>query len=315
MASCALQITIVGGGGMMGRLIGGDMALQGHSVVLTDRSERALQEARDAIQVKLLELCEKGMIAEADVTAALDRISLEQDLKAAVKNADFVSEAIVENMDIKKQVFAEIAANCPERAILSTNTMTLSISEMSEGIVHPERVVGVRFLYPVLLIPDVELTSGLHTSTKTLEQVKSMLLAMDKTPFFKAPGAGNYLRLEPSTLEVRQREGAEKRRARISGSSSASKPVFEPDHYIGYPGLSSTLRSLAIASSASDLAEPSAKPDERCTICMDLKKDTLFFPCGHLTSCHPCAITVKERTSVCPICRAAIGSLVKVFIS
>lgn len=321
MSACSLKVAVIGGGGMMGKLIGADLALHGHMVTLNDRSEDALRDAKAAIHQTLLDLCEKGMITAADVDTTMERIKTETNLREAVKDVDFVSEAIVENLRVKKEVFKEISEHCPERAILSTNSMTLSIGEISEEVIKPERVVGVRFLFPVLLIADVELTSGLLTSVATLEQVKSMLLSMDKTPFFKAPGAGNYLRLEPSTLEVRQREGAEKRRARIAGVQGA-QPMFEPEAYYGYPGMTASMRTLALSGpqggitpSAPPLAEAEPPRDESCSICLDAKKNALFVPCGHLSACFPCAQLILSSAQRCPVCRARIEKVVKVFIA
>jgi hypothetical protein len=91
------------------------------------------------------------------------------------------------------KVIAEVCRLARDDAVVSTNTMTLSVTDIARGCDCPERVIGVRFLYPVLLITDVEMTVGSDTSNTTIEQVKSMLIQDRKKPYMKRPGSGNHL--------------------------------------------------------------------------------------------------------------------------
>jgi len=127
-------------------------------------------------------------------------------------------ESVVELESIKRSVFRDITAHCPSRAICATNSMTMSVTSIAKDSINPARIMGVRFLYPVLMIPDVEITSGMETDPTFIEQAKSMLMSMDKLPFYKAPGSGNHLKLLAQNYKRRQREGAETRRRRIGSS-------------------------------------------------------------------------------------------------
>lgn len=121
-------------------------------------------------------LSASGHITEDEALVALARISTSDDLSLAVAGADFVSEAIIEDLEIKRHVIRDVCNFTRRDTVVSTNTMSLSVSDISMGCNSPERVIGVRFLYPVLLITDVEMTVGAETSNSTVEQVKSMLI-------------------------------------------------------------------------------------------------------------------------------------------
>lgn len=349
-----LNVTVVGGAGMMGRLIGGEMALNGHIVTLYDLSAERLEAARENLFVQMADLVDKGLLTPGDVEDCKLRVSCCSNVPEAVAVADFVIESVVEREEIKKSVFRDITTHCPARAICATNSMTMSITTISANALDKSRIMGVRFLYPVLLIPDVEITSGLETDMRFVEQAKSMLMSMDKEPFYKAPGSGNHLKLLAQNYERRQREGAETRRRRISSSGGihGQNALADPGSY--YRGDGQPLRTnhfpaatVPVAPSPDDVAHgisamyvsapalASAPPlpnaaatveqgpvprevsddETKCSICLDGPKNGLFFPCGHLCACMQCGDTLQATTNKCPICRATISKVVRVFIS
>lgn len=355
-----LNVTVVGGAGMMGRLIGGEMALSGHSVILFDLNPDKLAAARENLFEQMASLVTEGLLTPEDVEDCRLRVTCSNELPEAVAVADFVIESVVEREAIKKSVFRDITRHCPARTICATNSMTMSVSVISEDAIDKTRIMGVRFLYPVLLVPDVEITAGMETDPACVEQAKSMLMSMDKQPFYKAPGSGNHLKLLAQNYKRRQREGAETRRRRvgISGGIHGQNALADPGSY--YRGDGQPLRTNhfpSVRPPASAPAVPSAPQLEdlhlgvvqqgmaqlsvhgtpaepmwedagpipremseddgsKCAICLDGPKNGLFFPCGHLCACMPCSEALQATAPhKCPICRAQITKVVRVFVS
>eukprot|EP00729_Bicosta_minor_P025029 gene25029-389_t len=141
-----LDVAVIGAAGMMGSLISAELALYGHNVMMYDvAGPAALTDAVTNIEDMYRVLVEDGYYTNPEVEAATSKLRFSESLREAVATADFVSECIVENLAIKRRVFLEASQHCPAEAVLSTNSMTLSCTDIAAGCVRPERIMGVRF--------------------------------------------------------------------------------------------------------------------------------------------------------------------------
>jgi enoyl-CoA hydratase/3-hydroxyacyl-CoA dehydrogenase len=170
------------GAGNMGHGIAEVAALAGFDVTLRDIEEELVQEGYEKIEWSLDKLAEKDRLSEEDADAALSRITPVVDLERAVEDADVVIEVVPERMEIKKQVYAEVEAYAPDRAVFVTNTSSLSITELGRETDRPERFCGMHFFNPPVRMRLVEVISGADTSEETLELVEALAERMDKTP-------------------------------------------------------------------------------------------------------------------------------------
>ncbi|MEM0203198.1 MAG: 3-hydroxyacyl-CoA dehydrogenase/enoyl-CoA hydratase family protein [Archaeoglobaceae archaeon] len=159
---------LVVGAGTMGHGIATVCATAGHSVYLVDVSEDVLESAKMKIGWSLKKLEEKREIKSAmDV---LQRIRTTTDLAEASRDVDFVIEAVVERTEIKKEVFRTLDENCRAEVILSTNTSTIPISDIASATKRADKVVGLHFFNPPVLIKFVEIVKGEKTSEETLRK-------------------------------------------------------------------------------------------------------------------------------------------------
>lgn len=159
---------LVVGAGTMGHGIATVCAVAGHEVDLVDVSEDLLESAKMKIGWSLKKLEEKREVKNA--IEVLQRIRTTTDLVNASKNADFVIEAVVEKTEVKKEVFRTIDENCKTDAIISTNTSTIPISDLASATKKPEKVIGLHFFNPPVLIKFVEIVKGEKTSEETLKK-------------------------------------------------------------------------------------------------------------------------------------------------
>ena len=137
------------GAGVMGRGIAQVAAQGGCSVALVDRDDEVLRSAFETIRKNLDGGIARGKLTEADRNAALGLIGLATDTAAAVSNADLVVEAVPEDPELKRAVFAEVAAAAPDTAILATNTSSIQIGDLAGALPHPGRFLGLHFFNPV----------------------------------------------------------------------------------------------------------------------------------------------------------------------
>ena len=175
------QIAVVGAG-LMGTSIGLDWARAGHPVAIYDadpgRARSAPERAREIGAI----LVRGGVLAADDLEAAAARLRPTPDLADAVRQADYVAEAIVEDLPIKQALYAELDALCRPEAVLASNTSSLMPSALAEPTRHPERVLVVHYFNPAHLIPVVEVVLGPRTSPATVETATALLRRAGKTP-------------------------------------------------------------------------------------------------------------------------------------
>jgi 3-hydroxybutyryl-CoA dehydrogenase len=173
------KVAVVGAG-LMGAGIAQVSALAGLDVVLRDVTDEALRRGVAGIESSLARLAAKGKIAEPDAAAALDRITTTLDLDAAA-DADIVIEAIFEDIDAKRELFAALDELVGPDAVLASNTSAIPITQLAAATKRPERVVGTHFFSPVPMMALCELVRGYKTSDETLVRARAFAEGVGKT--------------------------------------------------------------------------------------------------------------------------------------
>ncbi len=169
------------GAGTMGNGIAHVFALFGNSVTLIDIQENILNAALGKIEKNLKRQLKKGTISEVQVKETLNRIKPTTEMQAAGQ-ADLVVEAVIENDDLKKNIFKQLDSICPPETILASNTSSISITELAAVTSRPDKVIGMHFMNPVPVMELVEIIRGLATSNETYQTVFEMAKALQKTP-------------------------------------------------------------------------------------------------------------------------------------
>ena len=172
---------LVVGAGIMGAGIAQVAAQAGHSVYLMDAREGAAQHACIKLRASLDALLAKGKFTQEAVDAILARIR-PIDILAEAADADLVIEAIVENLDAKRALFAELETLVAEACVLASNTSSLSITAIAKGLRVPGRVVGMHFFNPVPLMKLVEVVAGLQTAPEVAQAIFGLSKAWGKVP-------------------------------------------------------------------------------------------------------------------------------------
>jgi 3-hydroxybutyryl-CoA dehydrogenase len=146
--------------------------------VSPDQLERALASNRSQMRRRV----EHGRLEAAEMETALSRVRPAPDLDDAVDGADIVIEAIVEQLEPKRRLFAELDERAPEEALLASNSSTMGISQLAEGVRLPERCCNMHFFYPPLVMDLVEIVRGPSTSDATVERAAEFAKAIGRTP-------------------------------------------------------------------------------------------------------------------------------------
>ena len=177
------MIKVVGviGAGTMGNGIAQVFAGGGFEVVVQDVAAPALDRARATIEKSLAKFVEKGKMAAADKDAALGRLSMSTDL-GAIASADYVVEAAIEQIDIKRKLFAELDRITRPGVMLTSNTSSISITALAAATKRPELVLGMHFMNPVPLMTLVELIRGQATSAEAMATATDLCKQLGKTP-------------------------------------------------------------------------------------------------------------------------------------
>ncbi len=174
------KIMIVGAG-QMGSGIAQVCAQSGYDVLLYDIDEKFTKRAIEKITHFLSRGVDKGKIIEEDKNKALSKIKTTLNLSDG-KDTDFIIEAAPENLDLKKKIFSELDEICPEETILSTNTSSLSITEIASATKRPEKFIGMHFFNPAPIMKLVEIICGLETSEETFNITNELAVKLGKTP-------------------------------------------------------------------------------------------------------------------------------------
>jgi len=170
------------GAGTMGHGIAQVCAQNGFQVKLEDIREEFVQGGIERIRKFLQGSIEREKMTREEADVVLSRIKGTVDLSEAVKDVELVIEAIVENMEMKKELFSRVDEISKREAVLASNTSILSITEMASVTGRPEKVVGMHFANPAQLMKPIEIIKGVSTSDDTVELIKSLTLRFGKTP-------------------------------------------------------------------------------------------------------------------------------------
>jgi len=177
------------GAGTMGAGIVQAFAQKGFEVIVRDIKDEFVDRGLAGIQKNVEKLAAKGKITEEDKDAILSRISGTTDLNLAA-DCDLVVEAAVENMKIKREIFAQLDEICKPETILASNTSSLSITEVAAATKRPDKVIGMHFFNPAPIMKLVEVIRGMATSNETFEAVKEVSVAIGKEPVEVAEAPG-----------------------------------------------------------------------------------------------------------------------------
>ncbi|MGD1916358.1 MAG: 3-hydroxyacyl-CoA dehydrogenase family protein [Phycisphaerales bacterium] len=175
----AIKKVGVVGAGQMGGGIAQVSAVAGLDVLVYDASAEQVAKCKATHQKLMARAVEKGRMEQADADAALARISYASDVNA-MADRDIAIEAVVENEDVKKAVFADLDGACKDGCILATNTSSISITAIAAATKRPQHVIGMHFFYPVPVMKLVEVINGLATEEAVTTAVLDLSSRMGK---------------------------------------------------------------------------------------------------------------------------------------
>lgn len=176
-----LHIAVIGAG-LMGHGIAQEFATAGYTVHLHDITDEKLATAQAQIEKNLHLLAENGIITAENIASTLQRIQTTTDLVEVTENADFVVEAVTENLPLKQQIFSELDAICQPHTILASNTTALMPSQIGAQAQRRDKILNTHYFNPPYLIPLVELIPSPETSADTVSVTKELLMHVGKTP-------------------------------------------------------------------------------------------------------------------------------------
>ena len=175
------KVAVVGAG-TMGHGIAQVLALAGYDTALTDSNAAVLEAAPARIEENLDGGVTRGKITEGNAREAMSRIQLLGDLEAAVTDADLVIEAVIEDLGVKRDLFARLDSLTVASAVLATNTSSLSVAAIAAATTRPDRVLGMHFFNPVHIMKLVELVRHDRTGDEFLARAREAVTRMGKQP-------------------------------------------------------------------------------------------------------------------------------------
>lgn len=175
-----MNVAVIGAG-TMGSGIAQTCALAGHDVVLLDTSHEALQRADAAIRTSLARMIKKESIGEDAAVETVTRVEFRHGI-SGLESAGVVIEAVFESLEVKREVWGQLAAVTSDGALLATNTSSLSVTAIAEFSGRPERFCGMHFFNPVPMMALVEVVRGLRSREETVEQARAFAEGIGKTP-------------------------------------------------------------------------------------------------------------------------------------
>ncbi|HEX9148376.1 MAG TPA: 3-hydroxyacyl-CoA dehydrogenase family protein [Thermoanaerobaculia bacterium] len=173
-----MKILVVGAG-VMGRGIAGLCALSGHETLVFDADPEAQRHVRGAIESSWARAAERGKVAAEAVLRGRRLLKIVERLRNAA-GVDFAIEAVPEAIDVKQMVMSELDDLCQDRAILASNTSSLSITRIGRATGRRDRVIGIHFFNPVAAMPLVELVRGEDTSEETMDRALLLVQSLGK---------------------------------------------------------------------------------------------------------------------------------------
>lgn len=168
------------GAGQMGNGIAHVCALAGYDVVMEDVSTEALSRAKATIERNLQRQASRGLIAQADIAKALNRIRTAGDLEA-MRDRDLVIEAATEDEQVKRSVYRDLCPRLGQNTMLATNTSSISITRLAAATDRPEKFIGLHFMNPAPVMQLVEVIKGIATDDDTFQAAVGLVQRVGKT--------------------------------------------------------------------------------------------------------------------------------------
>lgn len=169
------------GAGQMGAGIAQVFAASGYQVSLYDVDQKNTQKGIEGIDKRLKKQVGKGSLSAKEYEEIMERLHQANEITAAQK-ADLIVEAVVEKMEVKQAIFAELDSLAPNHTVLATNTSSLPITEIAAVTTRPEKVIGMHFMNPVPVMKLVEIIRGLATTDEVYQAVYETTKKLNKTP-------------------------------------------------------------------------------------------------------------------------------------
>lgn len=290
-----VKIAIVGAGAL-GIKIAGEMAYHGHRVKIHDVNVACLDSIYSRMESDKEELRSDGLLLTTNYIGPVLCMST---LEETVNDADFIFESVIEDLDVKADLMERITYSCRPDAIIGTSSLRLKTDDIFCKSQGKDRCLGLRFLFPVFTIPEVELTTATFTTQTTVKRVRIMLEKMGKIMFFRSGK-------EPLILCQQQREERKKACLDRINNSSGMGCLYEnaipslTQHEGGHGGVVTMVKQ---------------QKKEECAICMERMRNSVICPCHHLVACYECTKVLLNRKDACPICRKDITEVIKVYHS
>ena len=177
-----IKTALVVGAGTMGHGFAQVFAMNKIPVCLVDETDALLKRAQGWIADNLHYMVELKEIKKGQIKSTLDRIQFTTNLRQASQEVDYVLEAVLENLDLKKKIFQQLDTYTPPNAILATNTSSFDINELSAVTAHPERIIGTHWYHPPQITPCVEVIPADSTSLETINVTMDFLKRIGKVP-------------------------------------------------------------------------------------------------------------------------------------
>ena len=181
---------VVVGAGTMGSGIAYSSAIAGHDVVVVEQDRRFLEQGMRRIEEYVEKGLTRGIIDKTKAAETRSRLKGTIDFGEACQNADIVVEAVFEDPRVKEEVFTKLDQVSPQKAILASNTSSISITKLASSTKRPEKVLGLHFFNPVPTMKLVELIKGKHTSEETVMAASRFVQTLGKTVVQSADKTG-----------------------------------------------------------------------------------------------------------------------------
>ena len=177
-----IKLICVVGAGTMGSQIALQCAMHGYKVNLTDADETFLERGIASDQALLKSRVSKGRMSQEEADATLQRLTPVKTLEEAAGQADFVIEAVFENLEVKQELFARLDKICPQHTILASNSSTIVISKIAQVIERKDRAVNMHFFHPATYLKLVEVVKGPDSSEESAEITMELARRIGKEP-------------------------------------------------------------------------------------------------------------------------------------
>jgi len=177
------KVAVIGAGSMGSQIVEVLSRVAGYEAHMVDLNEEVLSQGMRGIDERLeRHFVSKDRMSAEEKKATMGRIKCGTSIAGAVKDADFVMEAVVENLGVKKEIFGSLHESAPPHVVLASNTSALNITEMGAATGRPDKVVGMHFFNPVAVMALVEVVRGAHTSDETVDFTCELARHLGKEP-------------------------------------------------------------------------------------------------------------------------------------